>query len=249
VKEAKEARDRRIRRHAGFPGEETGSSVGSLFSTCGREPVPARLLMASLTSAFCQDYKKMMPYDHFGLPISYNSYIIYKIRHILGYSMKKRALYLIIVALAGWTSLGALVQNQPAPAFSLKDLNGKALTLADYKGKVLILNFWATWCPPCRAEIPDFVEFYDQNKVNGLEIIGLSVDKLTPDQLKSFVTKNKMIYTVAFAPEKTIKDYGPIDAIPTTFVIDKKGIIRHAQVGIMDKKTLNGIFQKLSTEK
>lgn len=163
--------------------------------------------------------------------------------------MKKRALYLIIVALAGWTSLGALVQNQPAPAFSLKDLNGKALTLADYKGKILILNFWATWCPPCRVEIPDFVEFYDQNKVNGLEIIGLSVDKLTPDQLKSFVTKNKMTYTVAFAPEKTIKDYGPIDAIPTTFVIDKKGVIRHSQVGMMDKKTLNEIFQKLSTEK
>ncbi len=163
--------------------------------------------------------------------------------------MKKRVRYLVIVAIAGWTSLGAQVQNQPAPAFSLRDLNGKLWTLADYRGKVLILNFWATWCPPCLTEIPDFVEFYSQNKANGLEIIGLSVDELTPDRLKSFVTKNKMTYAVAFAPEKIIKDYGPINAIPTTFVIDKKGVIRYTQVGTMDKKTLNMIFQKLSTEK
>jgi len=150
---------------------------------------------------------------------------------------------------AGTAVFASQFENQPAPAFSLTDLAGKTLTLAEMKGKIVVLNFWATWCPPCRAEIPDFVEFYERNKAGGLEIIGVSVDEMTTRELLPFARKNNMSYPVALVTEKILKSYGPIEAIPTTFVIDKKGIIRHVQVGMMDKATLTGLYRKLSAEK
>jgi cytochrome c biogenesis protein CcmG/thiol:disulfide interchange protein DsbE len=157
--------------------------------------------------------------------------------------------FLIILGTAGSVAAAAQANYPQAPAFSLKDLNGKTMALEDFKGKILFLNFWATWCPPCRAEIPDFIEFYGQNKDKGLEVVGLSVDNLTPQQLLSFVQKNKMTYPVAFATEKIIRDYEPGEFIPTTIVIDRQGRIRHKQVGAMNKETLAGIFQKLASEK
>ena len=163
--------------------------------------------------------------------------------------MKKTAAFLIIALSAGLAPLAAIVPNQPAPAFTLKSLDGKTLALSELKGKIVVVNFWATWCPPCRAEIPDFVEVYEQNRAKGLEIVGVSVDEMTPQQLRPFVDKNKMSYPVALVTDKILRDYGPISAIPTTFIIDKKGIIRHAEEGMMDKQTLTTLFQKLSAEK
>jgi cytochrome c biogenesis protein CcmG/thiol:disulfide interchange protein DsbE len=163
--------------------------------------------------------------------------------------VKKTAAFLIIALSAGLAPLAAIVPNQPAPAFTLKSLDGKTLALSELKGKIVVVNFWATWCPPCRAEIPDFVEVYEQNRAKGLEIVGVSVDEMTPQQLRPFVDKNKMSYPVALVTDKILRDYGPISAIPTTFIIDKKGIIRHAEEGMMDKQTLTTLFQKLSAEK
>ncbi|HOI45017.1 MAG TPA: TlpA disulfide reductase family protein, partial [Candidatus Aminicenantes bacterium] len=75
------------------------------------------------------------------------------------------------IVLIAAASISAAAQDEPAPPFQLKDLQGKTLSLADYKGKVLFLNFWATWCPPCRAEIPDFIEAYSQYNTKGMEIL------------------------------------------------------------------------------
>ncbi len=159
-----------------------------------------------------------------------------------------------LVLSIAWLALTAAVLvarsgYPPAPGFSLKDLDGKTVSLADMKGKVVFLNFWATWCPPCREEIPGFVEFYNQNKSRGVEIVGLSVDRLGPDDLRSFVQKNKMSYPVAFASKRIIEVYEPGPYIPTTIVIDKQGRIRDKQVGSLDKETLTDWFQKLSAEK
>jgi peroxiredoxin len=163
--------------------------------------------------------------------------------------MKKTSLMIIAAVLAA-APLGAqIAPNMPAPGFSVKDLGGKAVTLESLKGKIIVLNFWATWCPPCRAEIPDFVSFYAANKAKDLEIVGVSVDTDTASQVSAFVQKNKMPYPVAMFSDKIVRDYGPIDAIPTTFIIDKKGRIRHVQVGILSRAILDQWFAKLSQEK
>jgi cytochrome c biogenesis protein CcmG/thiol:disulfide interchange protein DsbE len=165
----------------------------------------------------------------------------------------KKALSVLIgiffLLAAGATVLRAQGENVPAPDFVLKDLQGKDLKLADYKGKILILNFWATWCPPCRAEIPDFVEAYAANKNKGLEILGLSVDRMTADELLPFVSMAKINYPVALADARIVQDYEPGNYIPATIIIDKKGTVRHRHVGQMDKDTLVRLFNQYMNEK
>lgn len=140
----------------------------------------------------------------------------------------------------------------PAPDFVLTDLTGKTISLSDYRGKVLFLNFWATWCPPCRAEIPDFIEAYKENKDKGFEILGISVDTKGKDAVLQFVEKYKINYPVVLESrrktEQLIDDYEPGQFIPTTVIIDKQGRIRHKHVGQMDKKTLIQYFQKYAAE-
>jgi peroxiredoxin len=163
--------------------------------------------------------------------------------------MKKQVVFGIAWLALASAVLAARFGYPPAPEFSLKDLDGKTVSLSDLKGKVVFLNFWATWCPPCREEIPAFVEFYNLNKSRGVEIVGLSVDRLSPEDLRSFVQKNKMSYPVAFAPKRIIDAYEPGPYIPTTIVIDKQGRIRDKQVGGLDKEALSDWFQRLSDEK
>ncbi len=132
----------------------------------------------------------------------------------------------------------------PAPDFSLQDLQGKALSLSAYKGKVLIVNFWATWCPPCRREVPDFIEAYKELQGEGLEIIGISVDEMTAPELQGWVTKMGINYPVALATPKVVTDYEPGDYIPATIVIDRKGLIRYRQSSMMTKSAIVQLFNK-----
>jgi cytochrome c biogenesis protein CcmG/thiol:disulfide interchange protein DsbE len=131
-----------------------------------------------------------------------------------------------------------------APGFSIKDLQGRVLSLADYRGKVLVLNFWATWCPPCRREIPDFIEAYKELKGEGLEIIGVSVDTLSAEDLSGWAKKIGMNYPIALATAKIIADYEPGDYIPATIIIDGKGLIRYRQAELMTKDTLVKLFRQ-----
>jgi peroxiredoxin len=139
-----------------------------------------------------------------------------------------------------------------APDFKVTDLNGKSISLSDYEGKVLFLNFWATWCPPCRAEIPDFVEVYGREKPKGLEILGISLDTKPKDVVVAFVEKLKINYPVVLetrsATEKIVLDYEMGNAIPVTIVIDKKGRVRAKQVGQLDRGTLLEYFNQLKAE-
>ena len=154
----------------------------------------------------------------------------------------------MVLAVAGAACAQAKteVEATPAPEFSLQDLQGNSLSLSSYKGKVLILNFWATWCPPCRREIPDFIEAYKDLKDKGLEILGVSVDSLSADALRDWAQKAGMNYPVALATQKIVQDYEPGEFIPATIVIDRRGRIRYRQSSLMDKETLLRLFKEYS---
>lgn len=129
-----------------------------------------------------------------------------------------------------------------APDFSLLSTEGKTVKLSDYKGKVVIVDFWATWCGPCRYTIPDLVKLKDKYGDKGFEILGLAVDQQNSQKMvEPFAKKNKINYPVLFANYQNTVDYGGVPAIPTAFIIDKEGKIINKHVGIVP-------FEKLEKE-
>jgi len=135
--------------------------------------------------------------------------------------------------------------GRPAPAFALKDLDGKEVNLSDFKGKVVILDFWATWCGPCVMEIPHFIELQKQYKDQGVAIVGISVDSEGIEVVKSFVQKHQVNYPILMADAKVQQSYGEIQAIPTTFVLDTSGIIQKQYIGYRDKSVFEADIKKL----
>jgi thiol-disulfide isomerase/thioredoxin len=120
-----------------------------------------------------------------------------------------------------------------APVFLLNDLEGKPVSLAEAKGKVVLLNFWATWCGPCRAEIPDLVDL-QKRYADKLEIIALATQEDDADQVRRFVLDSGINYRVAMAPDDVVREYGGIAALPTSFVIDAQGRVVQKHVGLND---------------
>lgn len=142
----------------------------------------------------------------------------------------------------------ALVIAQPtgkAPNFNLKMANGKSIELSKLKGKVVVVNFWATWCPPCKAEIPGFLDVYKQYRSKGLEIVGISLDQDGWTPVKPFIESHKITYPVVVGDGELADAYGGIDGIPTTFIIDKKGNISTRHIGYMDKASLENLIKGL----
>jgi peroxiredoxin len=130
-----------------------------------------------------------------------------------------------------------------APAFTLTDLNGKAVSLADFRGKVVILDFWATWCPPCKKEIPDFVDLQKSFGAQGVQVVGIALDDL--DKVKAFTQQNGINYPVLLGTQDITVKYGGIDGIPTTFVIDRKGKIVNRFEGFRPRSVFEAEIKKL----
>ena len=120
-----------------------------------------------------------------------------------------------------------------APDFKLESLDGKPLNLGAARGKVVLLNFWATWCGPCRAEIPDLIELQRKYK-DQLEIIGLTVDEDDPDVVKQAVAETGINYVVGMSTPEVRKNYGGIAALPTSFVLDTEGRVVQKHEGLRD---------------
>ena len=135
-------------------------------------------------------------------------------------------------------AIAALLLSNPAAnlKFTFKDIEGKKVSLSQFKGKVIILDFWATWCVPCKEEIPWFIELQKKYGDRGLQIVGVSVDD-TMNQAKKYATEMKMNYPVLLAEgkEDILKAYDPIPAIPVSIIIDRDGRIATRHEGIAKK--------------
>lgn len=118
-----------------------------------------------------------------------------------------------------------------APDFTLIDSEGKTIKLSDFRGKVVILDFWATWCGPCRMEIPGYVKLYDKYKDQGLQIIGVSLDQDGWTPVRPFMQQYNIDYPIVLGNNQIVAAYGGINAIPTTFLINKEGQVVTKKIG------------------
>ena len=129
------------------------------------------------------------------------------------------------------------IRGKPVADFRLPDLNGKMYTPADFKGKVLLVNFWATWCGPCLIEIPWFLEFTERYGPEGFEVLAISMDEEGPEIVKPFVEKHKMEpFTVVMGNEKTPGLFGGLLGFPTTFMVDRDGHYYSKHQGLVGKR-------------
>lgn len=145
-----------------------------------------------------------------------------------------KSLLLVSVAVAAllWSCSGkepfnaeaqSIKNRKPAADFTLRDANGAAVKLSDYRGKVVLLNFWATWCGPCTLEIPWFIEFEQQYKTQGFAVIGVSMDEDGWNAIKPYMAAHKMNYRVLLGDDSVSQLYGGVESLPTTFLIDRQG--------------------------
>lgn len=125
-------------------------------------------------------------------------------------------------------------QPMPAPGFRLKDLRGRSVRLSDYKGKVVLINFWATWCAPCQAEMPELVKLQDEYRSRGLQILGVACPPERRNTMQRVARKFRLNYPVLLGTRKTIRDYEADEVLPVTIIVDRDGKVRGRILGILE---------------
>jgi thiol-disulfide isomerase/thioredoxin len=130
-------------------------------------------------------------------------------------------------------AVAALPVLGPAPAWRLKDVNGAEVSSEQFKGKVVVVDFWATWCPPCREEIPGYIELAKKYGGQGVVIVGVSLDQAGPEVVKAFAGKAGINYPLVMGDDAVVAAFGGVEGIPTTFLIDRAGQIRDRKVGLV----------------
>ena len=163
--------------------------------------------------------------------------------------MRYPVLTLFMLSLFATPAFAILQKGQPAPPISVVTTSGQSVTLANYKGYVLVLDFFATWCIPCRESIPHLINLNRKYGKQGLQVLGMSVDEDGDKALKSFISEKKINYPVALTSEDLQADYG-IRSVPTLFIINKKGVVAEKYQGYSDEvaKSMETTIKRLLAE-
>ena len=155
----------------------------------------------------------------------------------------------------GMAQYNSPLKGKPAPAFALEDLSGKKVTLASYKGKAVLINFWATWCGPCKVETPWIIELRNKYGAQGFEVLGVDTEgddakpgtpQWTKDRagVEKFTGQMKVPYPVLMNGDTLAKAYGGLEDLPASFYVDRKGVVVAAQAGIDSKETIEANIKK-----
>jgi len=140
------------------------------------------------------------------------------------------------------------LQGQPAPDFTLQTLDGKTVKLSDFRGKAVLLNFWATWCEPCKVEMPWFVDFEKKYGSQGLQVLGVAMDDASPAEVSAFAQKMGVNYPVLMGKEEVGAQYGGIDYLPSTFYISRDGKILDHVFGLVSRSEIESNIHKALSE-
>jgi peroxiredoxin len=159
-----------------------------------------------------------------------------------GYLLWPVALHYAAHAILESREVGA---SKPAPDFTLKNAKGERVRLSDYKGKVVLLNFWATWCGPCKTEIPWFVDFESEFQARGFTVLGVSMDEDGWKVINPYVAEQKINYPIVLANEEVNEIYGGIEALPTTLLIGRDGRIAFLHAGLVSREEYEKEIRKL----
>jgi|KBSSwiStaDraftv2_1062776.scaffolds.fasta_scaffold827071_2 peroxiredoxin len=173
--------------------------------------------------------------------------------------MRTLVLSVLAAILVGCSSAPKAVEVKPegerkaAPEFALKDANGTTVRVADYKGKVVVLNFWATWCGPCKVEIPWFIDFEKTYKDRDFAVVGISLDEEGWPVVKPYLEQKKINYRVLIGNDQLSQLYGVVDPrlnggvdqLPTTMILDRKGRIASVHIGLVPKRDYVAEIEKL----
>lgn len=134
---------------------------------------------------------------------------------------------------------------QAAPAWKLRSVNGDLVTSGDFQGKVLLLDFWATWCPPCRKEIPGFVALQKKYGARGLAVVGISLDEGDVRSVKAFINQFGINYPIVMGTQQVAAAFGGMEGVPTTFIMDRRGNIVFKHVGYAPSSVFEDTIKKL----
>jgi cytochrome c biogenesis protein CcmG, thiol:disulfide interchange protein DsbE len=142
-------------------------------------------------------------------------------------------------------ALGFGGSNEPAPPFALRSLDGDTISLEELRGQVVLVNFWASWCPPCRIEMPGFERIYRERAREGFTIVGIATDVFAEQRIRAFIAEHDITYPILLADPRVIRDYGGINALPESFLLDRQGRIRHRVIGFFAEPALRAAVNRM----
>lgn len=165
------------------------------------------------------------------------------------------AFWVVVLGVISWrawpqasAAIGVARGDLPVPDVVFTTLEGDSIAMAELRGQVVLVNFWATWCGPCRVEMPGFQDVYDTRRDRGFTIIGVSQDVGTPDLVRDFVRRNDITYPIVGGTGAIERAFGGVRALPTSFLIGRDGRIRHVVTGVFLEAALGSAVDRLLAE-